>query len=98
MPTPLKPNEIEYDGDNKTIIKGDAARELRKSLVHKPAQTYAEFSDGDTFMRPHEIEIDDNGRVIIDNKDFQVLVKKRVTEAEAANPSDPVAWNVNCNC
>ena len=104
MPTPIKKSEIKFIDKQTTLIEGDGGKALRNALIQKHALTIAELVQGNTIVRPEEISIDDEGRVIIDNEEFQSALITRI-ESTAMNYSktgdgenNPHFFDTNCSC
>ncbi len=99
MPTPIKSSEIEFEGTATTIIDGEGGEALRNALVQKQVLMMAELVQNGTIVRPSEITIDGNGRVIIKNEDWTNVLRERASNAEQHGVAgDEVMFNANCIC
>ncbi len=100
MPTPIKSSEIKFTDEKTTVISGEGGKALRNALIQKHTLMIAELVQGDTIVRPDEISIDDEGRVVIQNEKFQSTLRHRM-ESVAANFADgdePHFFDTNCSC
>lgn len=101
MPTPIKQSEIKFADSKTTVIDGDGGKALRNALIQKHALMIAELVQGDTIVRPEEISIDDEGRVVIENEEFQAILRHRmesITAAIAGTGEEPKFFDTNCKC
>lgn len=97
MPTPIKRNEISFESDDVTIIDGNGGKALRNALIQKHTLMIAELVQNKTIVRPSEISIDDNGRVIIKNEKWTAVLKERMSDVSILD-TDPSFFDTNCSC
>ncbi len=97
MPTPVKSSEISFEGTATTIIDGEGGKALRNGLIQKQALVFSELVQNGTIVRPSEITIDDNGRVIIQNEEWTNVLKERLATT-AHGLKESIGFNINCFC
>jgi hypothetical protein len=98
MPTPITQENIHFSDSKTTVIDGKGGKALRNALIQKQVLTFAELVQGDTIVRPEEISIDDQGRVVIISEDFQKALQLRIDERAKVKSTDVAFFDTNCSC
>lgn len=94
MPTPIMGSEISFKDDKTTVIDGVGGSALRNALVQKQAEMIAELVQEGAIVRPSEISIDENGRVIIENEEWTKVLQQRVSNKAGGGKF----FDTNCSC
>lgn len=98
MPFPITKQYIAVEQPDKVLISGEGAKALINSLIQKPAITLVELVKSGAVINLSAIAVDDNGRVVITQKEFKDAIEARMSQAVAAGGAEVSFIDTNCSC